>query len=165
MTDLFPMRRAAAAALITLAATAAAAQDSQVRVEYGMLRCTMTDRTNMIVASKAEFACTFEHGDDRAEERFTGTLEQVGLDLSTMSSQTLVWAVLAPSYDAEVSAMEGTYAGVGASASVGKGAGASLLLGGFDKSFALQPLSVSGNEGVGASAGIQSLTLKYEGQM
>ncbi|MBL4558199.1 MAG: DUF992 domain-containing protein [Rhodobacteraceae bacterium] len=71
----------------------------------------MTDRTNFVVVSKAEFACIFEHGDDRPSERFAGTIDQVGLDLSQMESQQLIWAVLAPSYDAEVSAMEGFYGG------------------------------------------------------
>jgi hypothetical protein len=163
-----PMPRFAgctAAVLMTLAAAAAAAQDNEVRVEYGMLRCTMTDRTNFVVVSKAEFACIFEHGDDRPSERFAGTIDQVGLDLSRMESQQLIWAVLAPSYDAEVSAMEGFYGGAGAGFSVGQGAGVSVLVGGFDKSFALQPISVSGNSGAGVSAGVQGLRLRYQGQM
>ncbi|MBL4557888.1 MAG: DUF992 domain-containing protein [Rhodobacteraceae bacterium] len=33
----------------------------------------------------------------------------------------------------------------------------SVLVGGFDKSFALQPISVSGNSGAGVSAGVQGL--------
>jgi len=52
-------------------------------------------------------------------------------------------------------------AGVQASASVGVGAGANVLVGGFDKSITLQPLSVEGQEGVNLAAGIGGLTLKY----
>jgi hypothetical protein len=36
-----------------------------------------------------------------------------------------------------------------------------VLVGGFDKSFSLQPLSVSGNKGLNVAAGIGSITLKH----
>jgi hypothetical protein len=159
------LQSAASAALLAVVASTAVAQDNSVRVEYGVLRCTMTDRSNMIIVSKSEFACIFEPGDGRPNERFTGTIDQVGLDLSLKQSEELIWAVLAPSVGAETSAMEGFYGGAGASASVGKGVGANVLVGGFDRSFALQPLSVSGNQGTGVSAGVQGLTLRYQGQM
>ena len=58
-------------------------------------------------------------------------------------------------------ALEGDYVGVSASATAGVGVGANVLVGGFDKSISLQPLSVSGNEGLNVAAGIGSITLKY----
>jgi len=36
-----------------------------------------------------------------------------------------------------------------------------VLVGGFDKAFSLQPLSVSGNKGLNVAAGIGSISLKY----
>ena len=39
------------------------------------------------------------------------------------------------------------------------GLGANVLVGGFDKSFALQPLSVSGDRGLNVAAGVGSITL------
>ena len=45
------------------------------------------------------------------------------------------------------------------SATVGVGLGAHALLGGFDRSIALQPLSIEGNGGLDVAAGIGELTL------
>ena len=59
-------------------------------------------------------------------------------------------------------ALEGDYAGATASATVGVGLGANVLIGGLDKSIALQPLSVSGNTGLNIAAGVGVITLKYE---
>jgi hypothetical protein len=43
-------------------------------------------------------------------------------------------------------ALEGKYAGATAGPTVGVGVGANVLVGGFDRSIALQPLSVEGNK-------------------
>ncbi|SFI30195.1 DUF992 domain-containing protein [Albimonas pacifica] len=160
--------RAAAAALAALLAAGslagpAAAQDKDVRVEFGVLTCTLADKTNLIIVSSTKFDCVFEHADDRPTEELTAEMGKLGADLTIKAEETLKWAVLAPSIDAEVSAMEGDYFGVGADVAVGKGVGANALLGGFDKSFALQPLSVSTSDGVGASLAIERFTLDYVG--
>jgi hypothetical protein len=158
----------AVAALIALGGMAgvqdARAQDDEVRVEMGILTCRMTDRTNLIVVSETKFDCVFDHADGRDDERFLGVIDKLGADLSIKGDETLVWAVLAPSVDAKVSAMEGTYVGVGADVSLGKGVGANALFGGLDKSFALQPVSVSTSDGVGVTLAVESLRLDYTGQ-
>jgi hypothetical protein len=71
--------------------------------------------------------------------------------------------VVAPSSDIRAGSLDGDYVGATASATVGVGVGANVLVGGFDKSIALQPLSVSGNEGLNVAAGIGAISLKYEG--
>jgi hypothetical protein len=40
------------------------------------------------------------------------------------------------------------------------GLGANVLVGGLDKSIALQPLSIEGNKGLNVAAGIGSISLK-----
>ena len=156
-------RLAAAALAALLAAGSAVAQDNEVRVEFGMLTCTLADKTNLIIVSSTKFACVFEHADDRPAEELSAEMGKLGADLTLKAAETLKWAVLAPSIDAEVSAMEGDYFGVGADVALGKGVGANALLGGFDKSFALQPLSVSTSDGVGASLAIEMFSLTYVG--
>jgi len=42
----------------------------------------------------------------------------------------------------------------------GAGAGANALVGGFDRSFTLQPLSVEVQSGVALAAGVASLSLR-----
>jgi hypothetical protein len=58
--------------------------------------------------------------------------------------------------------LEGGYGGVTASATVVGGVGANVLVGGFDKSVALQPVSIEGNTGLNVAAGIGALNLKFE---
>ena len=48
-------------------------------------------------------------------------------------------------------------------AAVGVGAGANVLVGGFNKSVTLQPVSISGETGLNVAAGIGELTLSRPG--
>jgi hypothetical protein len=43
---------------------------------------------------------------------------------------------------------------------VGVGAGANVLVGGFNKSVTLQPVSIEGSVGLNVAAGVTSLTLQ-----
>ena len=52
------------------------------------------------------------------------------------------------------------YVGADASVAVGAGEGANALVGGFDRSFTLQPLSVEVQSGVALAAGVASLSLR-----
>jgi hypothetical protein len=56
-------------------------------------------------------------------------------------------------------ALSGDYVGASAQANVGVGVGANALVGGLDKSIALQPLSVEGSKGLNVAAGIGSISL------
>ena len=49
-----------------------------------------------------------------------------------------------------------------AGATFGIGLGANVLVGGLDKSVALQPLSVQGNTGLNIAAGVGVISLKFE---
>jgi len=57
--------------------------------------------------------------------------------------------------------VEGEYAGASAQANVGVGLGANVLIGGLDKSIALQPVSVEGSTGLNVAAGIGQISLKH----
>jgi len=46
-----------------------------------------------------------------------------------------------------------------ASATVGVGVGANALVGGFNNSIALQPLSIEANRGLNVAAGVAEMTL------
>ena len=72
----------------------------------------------------------------------------------------LVWGVFAPTSDLRQGALQGDYAGASAQATVGLGVGANALIGGLDKSIALQPLSVEGSKGLNVAAGIGAISLK-----
>ncbi len=156
-----------AAALITGIAVAPALAQSESEaateagVEIGTLTCDVQDVDNVIVYTEQDFACTFEHAGSDQTEAYTGKITKIGIDLSIKEDFTIVWAVLAPTDDAyEPKALQGTYAGASADVAAGVGGGAKVLVGGGDNSFTLQPVSVTGVEGAGASIGLETFELK-----
>ena len=82
------------------------------------------------------------------------------MDLGWSTSTVLVWSVFAPTEVVGPGALAGGYGGVSAGAAVGVGVGANALAGGLNNSFALQPVSVEGQTGLNAFAGISSLELR-----
>ena len=70
-----------------------------------------------------------------------------------------MWGVFAPTSDMRQGALAGDYVGGSAQVTAVLGVGANALVGGFDKSFALQPVSVEGSKGLNVAAGIGSISL------
>jgi hypothetical protein len=56
--------------------------------------------------------------------------------------------------------LAGSYVGASAEATVGAGLGANVLVGGFQRSVALQPVSVSGQTGLNFALGVGDLELR-----
>lgn len=149
------------AAAMTCASLAPMAASAAGGVEVGLLTCYQHDQSNFVLFSNAKFDCTYKSVTG-AEETFTGRIKNFGIDLSTSSEETLAWFVFAPTVEIDAGSLEGRYIGASADASVGVGIGAKILVGGLDKSFALQPASLSGARGVGAAVGVQTLRLKHQ---
>lgn len=146
---------------LALAAGTASAADNNASIKIGTLTCKATGITNVIVFSKTNFDCEYDGVNGEVTENYTGTISKIGVDLSIKNDVTLIWAVVAPSDTTyQPNALSGTYVGASADASLGLGAGAHVLVGGGSQSFTLQPVSVEGIEGVGASLGIESFDLK-----
>ena len=74
----------------------------------------------------------------------------------------MVWAVFAPG-KVKKGALQGSYGGASAEATVIAGLGANVLIGGSGKSINLQPLSVQAQTGLNVAAGIAGLRLDYVG--
>jgi len=66
--------------------------------------------------------------------------------------------VFAPTSGPRHGALTGDYVGADASVAVGAGVGANALVGGFGRSFTLQPLSIEVQSGVALAAGVASLS-------
>jgi len=94
-------------------------------------------------------------------EHYDGNIAKVGIDIGYTKGGVLIWSVIAPSSDLKQGALEGGYGGVTAGATIVVGGSANVLLGGFDKSISLQPLSIEGNTGLNVAAGIGALNLKF----
>ena len=130
-------------------------------VKVGVLNCNVAEGYGFILGSSKNVRCTYVPNNGRAEH-YMGSISKVGVDIGYTKGGLLVWAVIAPSSDMKPGALEGGYGGVAASATVGVGVGANVLVGGFDKSVALQPISIEGNTGLNVAAGIAALDLKYD---
>jgi hypothetical protein len=70
--------------------------------------------------------------------------------------------VLAPTTNLGQGSLAGHYGGATASAAIGVGAGANVLIGGFNKSIALQPVSIEGQNGLNVAAGVVEMTLTFD---
>jgi hypothetical protein len=147
--------------IAALTATVAAAQPAaaQSNVKIGALRCEVAAGLGLIIASSKEMECRFtsDHG---FSEHYWGSIRKFGLDIGQTNAGTLAWDVFAPTAGPKRHALAGDYVGVGASATIGAGLGANALVGGFGRSFTLQPLSVQQQTGLDLAGGVSSMTLR-----
>ena len=147
-----------AIALIALAAAAHPAL-SEPNVKVGVLRCDVAGGLGLIVTSSKDMRCVYTSSRG-FRERYYGTIRKFGLDIGQTGRGVLAWAVFAPTAGARPGALAGDYIGADASVTVGAGLGANALVGGLERSFALQPLSVEVQSGVALAAGVASMTLR-----
>ncbi len=139
---------------------AAPAQAANAGVKVGLLTCKVEPGWSYIVGSTKALQCSYAPSRGKPE-RYMGDIQKVGIDLGYSDGATMVWAVIAPTSDVGKDALDGEYAGASASVAVGVGAGVNVLIGGFDKSITLQPVSVEGGTGVNLAAGVTSISLRH----
>jgi outer membrane protein OmpA-like peptidoglycan-associated protein len=113
----------------------------------------------LVIGSSKDIDCIYRPATG-PEDRYSGTIWKLGVDIGYTESGTIVWDVVAPTSDTGPGALAGSYGGATASATVIAGLGANVLIGGFDKSFALQPVSVIGNAGLNVAAGLGAMRLR-----
>lgn len=104
-------------------------------------------------------ACVFHSARGR-REYYQGTIRKFGIDIGATAAGVLAWEVFAPTAGRLRGALAGDYVGVDASATIGAGVGANALVGGFDRSITLQPLSIEAQTGLALAAGVASMTLE-----
>lgn len=139
---------------------AGAANAAPAGVKVGELTCNVASGFGFIFGSSRDLHCTFRPS-GRMREHYVGRINKWGVDIGYTEGGVLVWGVFAPTSDMRPGALQGGYAGATASATIGVGLGANVLIGGLDKSIALQPLSIEGNKGLNVAAGIASISLRY----
>lgn len=157
MSKKFLSAAVVAAAAVAFAAPASAAPGG---VKVGTLTCNVASGWGFVFGSSKDVRCNYRPNKTRGEH-YEGSIDKFGVDIGYTEGGVMVWAVVAPTSDVRPGSLEGSYAGATAGASVGVGASANALIGGLDKSIALQPLSIEGNTGLNVAAGIGALHLKY----
>jgi hypothetical protein len=146
-------------ASLALAGGLVAAPAQAQNVQVGTLVCDVSAGIGMIIGSQRTMACTFTNS--RGEpEVYVGRIRRFGLDIGATAGGQMVWTVFAPSGRFSRGALAGNYGGASAEATVVAGLGANVLLGGSNRSIALQPLSVQGQAGLNVAAGVADLQLQ-----
>jgi hypothetical protein len=130
-------------------------------VKTGVLTCNVDSGWGFVFGSSRDLKCNYS-GTSGHNEHYTGHIAKYGVDIGYIQGGVIVWGVLAPTTDLAAGALTGDYGGATGGATVGVGVGANVLVGGFNKSITLQPLSVEGNKGLNVAAGIAAVTLHAE---
>jgi len=127
------------AALVLAAVSFHSPAEAQNRTRVGVLDCDVSGGIGLIVGSRKAMNCTFTPSGQGPREVYTGSIGKFGLDVGATSGGHIVWGVYAATVGGPA-ALAGTYAGASADASVGAGLGANVLVGGSNRTVALQPL-------------------------
>jgi hypothetical protein len=146
-----------AAIAVTSLAVATTANAAPHGVRVGDLTCNVASGWGFVFGSSKDLHCTYRGNGHR--EHYTGSISKFGVDIGYTEGGVLVWGVFAPTSDLRKGALSGDYVGASAQATVAIGAGANVLVGGFNKSIDLQPLSVEGSQGLNVAAGIGAISL------
>ena len=154
----------AIAAAAPLTVMAQSATDPEARIEIGYLECSLLSKGGNIIKSTESFTCVFDPADaEFSEEVYLASVTEWGVNFSSITDEKIRWAVLSTADKYENGVLEGEYAGISADIAAGYGVGVNAMVGGLEKSIALQPVSLTTQEGVGIAAGVKNLELTFVG--
>ncbi|MGD9502732.1 MAG: DUF992 domain-containing protein [Methyloceanibacter sp.] len=153
------MRRIFSALLAIAAAALLLPSPAEARVKVGTLTCNLSSSVGMVIGSRQAANCVFTPSHYGKRERYRGDIGRLGLDLGATHGGRLVWGVFASVAGPRPGALRGTYVGAAGDASIGVGLGANVLVGGSNRSFALQPVSFKAQSGLNIAVGVARLTL------
>jgi uncharacterized protein DUF992 len=147
-------------ALVVTLAMPAAAQAPQSWTQVGGLSCQVDPNVGFIIVGSQSMRCLFTPNTPQEREAYAGALNTVGLNVGISAGGVLGWAVFAPTTGLPLGALAGEYVGVSGDVGIGLGAGANVLLGGSNRTIALQPISLQGSIALNVVAGVSSLKLR-----
>jgi uncharacterized protein DUF992 len=150
---------AAAVALAVMSTEPAAAQ----RVKAGLLTCDVSGGIGFIIGSSKQVSCLFSPDQPGPQEAYVGSFSRFGLDIGITAAGVMLWGVFTettwgPGF------LAGNYVGASGEATIAAGLGANVLIGGSNRTIALQPVSVSGQVGLNLALGIGDLSLRPAGR-
>jgi hypothetical protein len=154
------LRNLLGCAALAIAMAFAAPAGAQNMVAAGTLTCDVSAGIGMIIGSQRTVNCTFGPSLPGPVEAYAGTITKVGVDIGATTGGVLVWLVYAPT-TRPVGALAGSYGGATAEATFAVGLGANVLVGGSNRTVALQPVSVQGQTGLNVAAGVAELNLRF----
>lgn len=131
-------------------------------VQVGSLTCNVAGGFGFVLGSSRSVNCTFNSAGGGPPQRYTGSIDKFGVDIGYVQGGVLIWGVFAPTANLAPGSLAGSYGGVTASATVGVGVGANVLIGGSANSISLQPVSIEGTTGLNVAGGVAAMTLTYQ---
>jgi len=134
---------------------------AQADVRVGVMTCDMDSGFGYVLGSSRDLHCTFVPAAG-APEHYEGTISKFGVDIGYVQNAVMVWTVVAPSVALPPGSLAGSYGGATASATVGVGVGANMLVGGSSDTISLQPLSIQGGTGLNVAGGFASISLTFQ---
>jgi len=152
------MMKKSVVVLAGLTFIALATAPAHARVRAGMLTCEVAPGVSFIVGSQKAVNCNYKSVKGW-HERYSGRITRIGLDVGFTTGGKIAWAVYAPSRGGH-GALAGVYGGASGEATVGGGVGANVLVGGFQRSISLQPLSVGAQKGLDLAVAVGGLELE-----
>lgn len=129
------------------------------RLKAGVLTCDVSAGMGFIIGSSKTVSCVYRPDQAGPTENYTGTFSRFGLDIGATAAGVMIWAVFTES-SAGPGFLSGDYVGATAEATLAAGLGANVLIGGSNRTVALQPLSVSGQVGLNFAVGLADLHLE-----
>ena len=151
-----------------LVATLVSASAQQVPMPHmagmarvGVLECTGGPSTGWIVGSVTNLNCALNRGGRRGEP-YVAQIRRFGFDVGYTDRWVMAWEVWSPAR-VPPGGISGSYAGAGASASVGPGAASNQMIGGPGGSLTLVPLEVNGQQGVNLAFGFEGMDIRPAG--
>lgn len=141
-------------------ALAASAANAGAGIKIGLLTCDIDGGVGFVIGSSKAVDCVYKPASGGASEHYEGSIGKLGVDIGITGQSVVAWAVFAPG-KVKRGALQGSYEGVSAEATVVGGVGANVLVGGFDKGINLQPVSIQAQTGLNVAAGVAGLRLDY----
>jgi hypothetical protein len=129
------------------------------RIRTGVLNCDVSAGLGLIIGSQRSVNCLFTPDLGGPQEGYFGTITKFGLDIGATAGGTMVWAVYADT-SRGYGFLAGEYAGASGEATVAVGLGANVLVGGSNRTVALQPVSIQGQVGLNLALGVASLSIR-----
>ncbi len=144
--------------IFSVSSGSAPAQERK-RAQVGTLACDVAPSLGLIIGSQQQMTCNFK---SRAglRESYAGTITRLGLDVGFSAGGKLLWGVYAPTKGLGKRALAGSYVGASGDISLGMGVGANALVGGSNRTIALQPLSIKGQVGANLALGVAGMALQ-----
>lgn len=144
--------------VILLGLVFAGVQETSAQSTSGFLNCQISGGASFVFGSSRKLRCVYEQTGGRPKEYYEGSIDKFGVDLGFLSSGVILWSVIAPATSAGPGKLSGQYVGASADVVAGAGLGANVLIGA--NNVQLNPVSMSGGQGLNIAAGVASVTLR-----